>query len=157
MNNNSITEINNLLKTFIDDPTSLSISVTKYNDLSMELVHLKQNVPTSSALHHIISTFISILDSLHEVSNLNLSLQGANNLAGKYQNDSIILNDVSLLQEYINGLKKAMNIFGTITVNSVETPVIKEPYNTYHTLYGIPSNLEYDPDKLLNIKQSLNL
>jgi hypothetical protein len=157
MNNDVITKINNVLKTFINDPSSLSVSVTEYNNLSMELVHLKKNVPTSSALYDIIITYTNLLDSLYEISNLNTSLQGANNLAGRYQGDSIILNDVNKLQAYLDDLNRSMNIFGTITVGSIEKAVIKEPYNTYHTLYGIPTNLDYDPEKLFNIKQSLNL
>lgn len=157
MNNDVISQINNILKSFINDPSSLSVSVTQYNNLSMELVNLKKNVPTSSALYDIIITYTNLLDSLYHISNLNTSLQGANNLAGKYQNDSIILHDINKLQAYLDELKKSMNIFGTITVNSIEKAVIKEPYNTYHILFGIPANLDYDADKLFNIKQSLNL
>jgi hypothetical protein len=157
MNNDVINKINNILKSFINDPSSLSVSVTEYNNLSMELVNLKKNVPTSSALYDIIITYTNLLDSLYQISNLNSSLQGANDLASRYQGDSIILNDVNKLQAYLDELNRSMNIFGTITVNSIETPVIKEPYNTYHTLYGIPANLDYDPEKLSNIKLSLNL
>lgn len=157
MNNDVITQINNILKSFINDPSSLSVSVTQYNNLSMELVNLKKNVPTSSALYDIIITYTNLLDSLYQISNLNSSLQGANDLAGRYQGDSIILNDVNRLQAYLDELNRSMNIFGTITVNSIEKAQIKEPYNTYHTLFGIPANLDYDSEKLLNIKQSLNL
>ena len=75
-----------------------------------------------------------------------------------YKADSLILRDVSLLQQYLDDLKNSMhNIFGTITVDSNVKATIKEPFNTYNIVYGIPPDLDYDADKLLSIKQSLGL
>ena len=158
MKNDIITQINNYLKSFIANPNSISMSVTEYSELSMGLTSLKTNVPPGTALYDIINTYTSILDSLKQTNNLNSSLQSSNSLADKYLNDSIILNSVTLLQQYLEDLKNSMhNIFGNITVDSIVKPTIKEPYNTYHNVYGIPPDLAYDADKLYNIKQSLGL
>jgi hypothetical protein len=166
MNNDSITQVNNVLKSFfnnqsnkksIDDPISFAMSVSNYNELVIGLVELKKNVPPGSALYDIITLYTNLLDSLYQSSNLNLSLQGANGLVDEYKNDSIILNDVNRLQQYLTELNNSVNIFGTITVNSIEEPIVKEPYLSYHILHGIPYNLEYDTEKLFLIKESLNL
>ena len=157
MNNTIITQINNNLKSFITNPSKFTMSLTQYNDLKMGLVKLKKNVPKSSLLYDIILSYTNILDSLYQSNNLNLSLQSANTLANRYKNDSEILNDVNKLQQYLEELKNRFNIFETITVNSIVKPSIKEPYNTYHNLHGIPKNLDYDQDKLLCIKKSMCL
>jgi hypothetical protein len=149
MNNDSITQVNNVLKSFfntqgtsksVDEPTSFAMSVSNYNQLVIGLVDLKKNVPPGSALYDIITLYVNLLDSLYQSSNLNLSLQGANGLIDEYKTDSIILNDVNKLQVYLNELSNSMHIFGTITVNSIEQPIVKEPYNTYNILFGIPPN-----------------
>jgi hypothetical protein len=152
-----IIQINSYLKLFITTPNSISMSVTQYNDLNMGLISLKTNVPTSSALYDIINTYTSILDSLYQSNSLNSSLQSTTSLLDKYKTDSEILHDITRLQAYLDELNKSMNIFGTITVDSIVKATIKEPYNTYHNLFGIPPDLDYDADKLYNIKQSLGL
>jgi len=157
MKNAIIIQINSYLKSFIATPNSISMSVTQYNELNMGLISLKTNVPTSSALYDIINTYTSILHSLYQSNSLNSSLQSTTSLLDKYKNDSEILHDISRLQAYLDELNKSMNIFGNITVDSIVKAIIKEPYNTYHIVYGIPPNLDYDADKLYNIKQSLGL
>jgi hypothetical protein len=157
MKNAIIIQINGYLKTFIDNPTGISMSVTQYSEMNMGLTSLKTGVQPSSALYDIIGKYTLMLDSLYQSNSLNSSLQGTTSSLEKYKIDSEILNDVSKLQLYLDELKNTYNIFEPITVNSIETVTIKEPYNTYNLIYGIPQNLEYDPDKLLNISQSLGL
>ena len=158
MKNSVIIQINSYLKSFIANPTGIEMSVTQYNDLAMGLASLKTGIPEGTALDNIISLFNSILCGLYESNNLNSSLQSTTTMINPYKADSLILRDVSLLQQYLDDLKNSMhNIFGTITVDSIVKATIKEPFNTYNIVYGIPPDLDYDADKLLSIKQSLGL
>jgi hypothetical protein len=157
MNNNIITQINGYLKTFVGNPTGISMSVTQYNNMNMGLTSLKTNVSTTSALYDIISKYTLMLDTLYQSNSLNSSLQGTTSSLEKYKLDSEILNDVSQLQKYLDDLNNTYNIFETITVNSIETATVSEPYNAYNLTYGIPPDLAYDPEKLLSISQSLGI
>lgn len=66
-----------------------------------------------------------------------------------------ILDDVNKLNEYINNLKKNIGLFNTEV--SVTKALIKEPYNTYIQLYGVPDKLLWEPDKLAYVNTLLNL
>ena len=58
-----------------------------------------------------------------------------------------ILDNIKLLQEYIQNLKKDFNIIPDQEL-SVPKAFIKEPYNTYILTFGFPENMLWDPDRL---------
>ena len=68
-----------------------------------------------------------------------------------------ILDDLVKLEEYINNLKKhtLVTIIPEVDVN-VPLLTIKEPYNTYIKVYGLPSGGAFDPDKLAQISRAQN-
>jgi hypothetical protein len=61
------------------------------------------------------------------------------------------------LEEYINNLKNRtlVTIIPEVDVN-VPLLTIKEPYNTYIKVYGLPSGGAFDPDKLAQISRAQN-
>jgi hypothetical protein len=68
-----------------------------------------------------------------------------------------ILDDLVKLEEYINNLKNRtlVTIIPEVDVN-VPLLTIKEPYNTYIKVYGLPSGGAFDPDKLAQISRAQN-
>ena len=75
--------------------------------------------------------------------------------SAKWKEDSRILQDTTLLQEYIKNLEKTKTII-EIKVDAMKATV-KPRYARYFELYGIPENLDFDPEKLLQIDLELSL
>ena len=154
--NDSIKEINRYLETFVSTRGDISLPFDTFNDLNMDMVKIKQKLPAATCLSGMLSTYSNALDMLREYIINNNYVDGLTGLYERYKSDSEILNDTSKLQEYLNKLRKQLNnILDDIVVTSVEMPTIKPMYQKYHDLYGIPDNMEYDPKKLLDIKNSL--
>jgi hypothetical protein len=67
-----------------------------------------------------------------------------------------ILEDITKLKEYINGLKSTFQVIPDQEVN-VPLAKIKEPYNTYIKMFGFPPGMLWEPDKLAFVEQYLNI
>jgi hypothetical protein len=75
--------------------------------------------------------------------------------AENWRQDSIILRDPSKLSEYIEALNKSFRIMDLGITSS--KAMIKPQYKIYHELYGIPTNLTYDPHLMKPILDSLQM
>jgi len=76
----------------------------------------------------------------------------------KCSEKSKILDDPEKLQEYINNLIQQQNRSFSVfkeTKHNVISATLKPEYKIYIDLYGVPENLVFDPDKLEDIKNSL--
>jgi hypothetical protein len=69
--------------------------------------------------------------------------------------DSEILNNAVKLKQYIEDLNKTISLF---KLNVQPVPVqLKQQYVIYHSLYGVPKNLEYDPKLMRPILEDLGI
>lgn len=154
--NDALYQINGYLNTFITTNGNIEMSFDTYNELNVNLVKIKNGLPNASCLSDIIDTYGNILDVLKEYINKSTLLEGMNTLVDKYKGDSETLNDTQKLQEFLNNLRKNMNnILEELIITSVEMPTIKPLYAKYHEYYGIPDDLDYDPEKLLLLQNTI--
>jgi hypothetical protein len=154
--NDALYQINGYLNTFISTNGNITMTFDTYNELNVNLVKIKNGLPNASCLSDIIDTYGNILDVLKEYINKSTLLEGMNTLVDKYKGDSETLNDTQKLQEFLNNLRKNMNnILEELIITSVEMPTIKPLYAKYHEYYGIPDDLDYDPEKLLLLQNTI--
>jgi hypothetical protein len=65
-----------------------------------------------------------------------------------------ILDNMTLLQEYVNSLKSNFNLIPDQTI-SVPKALIKEPYKTYIDLFGFPEKMAWDSERLMYVTELL--
>jgi hypothetical protein len=68
-----------------------------------------------------------------------------------------ILDDMTLLKEYIAELSKRMQIFPTQELSMTVAPAIKPEYLEYIKRYGMPENAIFDSQKLSEIQLELGI
>lgn len=68
-----------------------------------------------------------------------------------------ILDDTTLLQEYINELQNRLQLFPEQTVQMTVAPMIKPEYLEYINRYGLPENAIFEPEKLGLIRLELGI
>jgi hypothetical protein len=71
----------------------------------------------------------------------------------QWQNDSLILHNVDLLNKYIDEMKNNV-FFSNLNISCIEAK-LKPRYELYHKLHGFPENFNYDPELLQNIDDTL--
>jgi hypothetical protein len=81
-------------------------------------------------------------------------LRNQQNNCEKYKEDSIILNDMSKLKEYIKQLQSSINDATDMSIQA-ETLTVKPEYIKYIQLYGVPYKAMFDPVLLQEIKDSI--
>lgn len=91
-----------------------------------------------------------IISLIPAISNISTQVSNYENLKSQLDGalaKAAILDNMVLLQEYINGLKKDYN---AIPDQKIDVPKagIKEPYNTYIEYFGFPEGMLWDPDRL---------
>jgi len=67
-----------------------------------------------------------------------------------------ILDDMDLLQEFINNLNKEISLFGNVNVSFTTQATIAPEYVQYINLYGYPENHVFNPELLGQILSQLN-
>ena len=152
----TITNINTYLQTFIENKDNLAISFDSYNNINVDIINLLQETPIDSCMYDIIINYKGILKVLWEYNNNTSLMKGLLSQFEQFKEDSNILNNITLLNEYLEKLKRQYNsIFQEMIVEDIIVPTIKPLYSKYHKLYGIPDNLEYKPEYLAYIKTIL--
>jgi hypothetical protein len=73
----------------------------------------------------------------------------------QWRQDSIILNDMTLLKEYIEEINSRAIIANVAVKSNLAT--FKPQFTIYNSLYGMPENLIYDPEKMAAILSDLNI
>jgi predicted transcriptional regulator with HTH domain len=158
LNNNTIVEINTYLLHYLSvkyDPTDVTyINLDTYNMMKIRLIQLSELMDKNCCFYNIIEIYKNILDAIKNAFDVKLDLQSQMIGCEQYKQDSKILHDPTLLKDYITQLNNSMLTLFSINIQS---PLlnIKPQYAIYHERYGIPSNLEYDPELLEEILEEL--
>ena len=157
MLDNTIIQVNTYLNQYISMENILNdtsgIDPDVFNTLNVNLTILSNTLDSSSCLYNIITTYKKILVAITNAFNVKNALGILTANTEQYKNDSIILHDSNLLQEYIRELSNKITLFSVHVQSSLA--VIKPNYAMYNDMYGIPLNLQYDPILLLEIEKSL--
>ena len=156
LGDNSIIQVSTFLKNYIEtynQNTQTYIDIDTYNTININLYNLKIKMDPSCCFYDVINTYSLIWKTLWMSFNIKYEFYTLIKDSANWQNDSTILHNIELLKEYILNLQK-QNYFTSINVFS-PLATIKEKYAIYHTLYGIPNELIYDPQLLSNIENTL--
>jgi hypothetical protein len=154
--NDTIIQINNLLTNYntnIYSNNELYIDLDTYNNYNVCLKKIQQKIDSNCCFCNIINIYEDILKIIWASYNKRNDYFNLVEESKKWKEDSKILNDKELLQEFIKNMETTPLI--SITVNSINC-MIKPQYLRYFELYGIPNNLEFDPIKLMEIDLELS-
>lgn len=157
-NDNTIVQINTFLTNYNDNinvNTQTRIDLDTYNNYNVNLEKLKKSMDPTCCFYDILSTYEDIWKTLWVSYNQKYDYYDLVAKSAKWQDDSKILNNTDLLNEYIQKLKSNYTIIDDLTVTSTKATV-KPRYARYFALYGIPENLEFDPEKMLQIDLELS-
>lgn len=131
------------------------LTPTKYTQLVNQLGALKRNVAQFPRYEQIRDTIeksliglMKAMDQYHSINDLKIKLAAAKDRAG-------ILDDMTRLREFLEGLKKAVTIFPDSHVKVIKAE-LKPQYAEYIKLYGYPQGGMFDPTKLADIINSLS-
>lgn len=136
-----------LLPTVMNQSEVLNLSNTFY---SLKVPILNKTVYEEYRVF--VTNFIT---SFNNINTFVLNCKEKSILLDETLKKASILDDVNKLTEYINNIKKNIGLFNTEV--SVTKALIKEPYNTYIQLYGVPDKLLWEPDRLAYVNNLLNL
>jgi hypothetical protein len=107
------------------------------------------------AIIKIIDLYQNILTSLYQSYHIKTQLLNEETKSNLYKWAYDTLNDSVKLNEYIEDLKKSYFIT-SVNVES-KYAMLKPQYKKYIELYGLPDNLDFDPDKLSAILNDINM
>ena len=145
--------INNILKEFSlghFELISTLLSRNLHNKLALDLLLLAQN-PNDYPEYEIIRyTAVYALEGLYQSIYQYATLKDTQKKLESARERASILDDLKKLQEYINTLKGANNLFPDVTV-SVMKAEIKPEYAVYIKQYGYPASGIFDASKLASI------
>jgi len=130
-----------------------NLDMNDYNALAVGLYKLQNlNYPCYEQIR---KSLTSTLTGLRQCVIQTQLLQNLQSQLATYKEGYDILHDNALLKEYIKHLGKHMQLFSGATY-TVPTLNIRPEYLEYITLYGVPENLIFDPDKLAQIIAGTN-
>ena len=157
INNYPISEIHSLLTQYtamINNPDDrTNVSEQTYNNLTIALDNLSTNMDNSCGFFNIIDIYKNILNSVYTGFSIKNSYQNLNNSTLFYQQDSQILRNTTLLQQYIDDLNSKPVV--KVSVEAPQVPMFSAKNIAYHKAYGVPENGEYDPELMSKIEKSM--
>lgn len=154
--NNAVVQINTYLKYYNDNlnvNTRTRIDLDTYNNVNTDLETFKKKFSADCCFYGILEVYTNLWKGLWITFNQNYSFYDLSANSAKWHNDSIILNDIDKLKDYLKKLQDSI-YFTDISVKST-LATIKPRYALYHKLYGIPPNLAYEPEKMYLVDQQL--
>lgn len=154
--NNAVVQINTYLKYYNDNlnvNTGTRIDLDTYNNVNTDLETFKRKFSTDCCFYGILEVYTKLWKGLWITFNQNYAFYDLSNNSARWRNDSMILNDIDKLKEYLKELQES-TYFTDISVKST-LATLKPRYVLYHKLYGIPANLAYDPEKMYLVDQQL--
>jgi hypothetical protein len=124
-----------------------NINNTMLQSLSSSFYVLRQPTLIGSVYEKYRLLAISLIPVFKNVSTQVSSCQNIKSQLDAALAKAAILDNMSLLQDYIEGLKKNYNVIPDQNIY-VPKASIKEPYNTYIEYFGFPEGMLWDPDRL---------
>ena len=155
MENFAVKQINEYLVTYADDYSQLDIPFDTYNKLGVELVRFENTFDKDNCLVNVVKTYRAILITLGKYIAVNSSLISTVAELEKCKMESEILHDLEKLKRYLEQFTASTTVFGDIEVKNITAAIINPVYSKYNTIYGIPCDGVYDPEKLYLIESSL--
>ena len=151
--------INNLILQFAlgnFEFVAQNLNMSKYNSLAVLMNSLTQNAFHFPVYEQIRQTVNSTLQGLLQAVNEYMALVNCEEHLKQVQAKANILNDMTLLQEYIDSLKSRRTLFPSTTV-TIAAAEIKPEYALYIKSYGYPLNGVFEIDKLAKCIETLYL
>jgi hypothetical protein len=148
----SLTQLNNLIIQYSLGNFSYvaqNLSIQEYNNLALVFNGLIETAATEE-YENIRQTINYTLQGLLQSVNQYNTLTSTQNQLTISQQQSDILNNPTLLQEYINNLKNSAVLFPAVSITPT-LAILKPEYATYILLYGYPANGVFEIDKLAPI------
>jgi len=143
--------INTILQSYASGDFSYviqNLDINDYNTLAVGLYKLQNlNYPCYEEIR---KSLTYTLQGLQQCVFQTQLLQNLQQQIITYKEGYEILHNNALLKEYIEQLRKSMQVFPSMTV-STQLLDIRPEYLEYINLYGFPENLIFDPDKLAEI------
>jgi hypothetical protein len=128
------------------------LTVDETQKILYDLYDTKRKV--GQCYHGLINMYEKMFKSIRYFYFLEGELRNQQNNCEKYKEDSIILNDMSKLKEYIKQLQSSINDATDMSIQA-ETLTVKPEYIKYIQLYGVPYKAMFDPVLLQEIKDSI--
>ena len=152
LSNDVILEVNALVLAFQSNALNLEITysdiVDTYNTLSVKLHNLKEIYEETCDSYKVVVLYENMLKIVYYGMRAKNNWADANAIADNYQNDSNILHNQQLLQEYIDSLNAQSHQKDLSVSTSMGKIQIKPHYAAYIQKYGMPENFDFDPEKL---------
>jgi len=154
---NTIAELDALLTNYsLGNFSSVvqTLTMSEYNYIASLLNNLQQSASLYPDYETIRNVINMALQGLLQSVNQYIILTNTQNNLAICEQKSAILNNITELQNYLNGLKGSRTVFPNVYGQSI-VATIKPEYVTYIQLYGYPPNGIFEIDKLAPIIQSL--
>lgn len=154
---NTIAELDALLTNYsLGNFSSVAqtLTISEYNYIATLLNNLQQSASLYPDYETIRNVINMALQGLLQSVNQYIILTNTQNNLAICEQKSAILNNITDLQNYLNGLKGSRTVFPNVSGQSI-VATIKPEYVTYIQLYGYPPNGIFEIDKLSPIIQSL--
>jgi hypothetical protein len=158
MKHNSILEISSHLtdynNTLLDlNSTNYNFLLGSYNELKLELERFKKTLDKNCCFTKIIDVFQKLLTQLYQSSTIKNLLLNQTQMTLEYKDAYDTLNDPNRLSNYIEGFKNDYKVIKFETTSQFAD--LKPQYYIYFQRYGIPENLNFDSEKLLDITDAI--
>jgi len=154
--NNAVVQINTYLKYYNDNlnvNTGTYIDLDTYNNVNTDLETFKRKFSKDCCFYGILEVYTKLWKGLWITFNQNYAFYDLSSNSARWHNDSMILNDIDKLKDYLKTLQES-SYFTDISVKST-LATLKPRYILYHKLYGMPANLDYDPEKMYLVDKKL--
>jgi arsenate reductase-like glutaredoxin family protein len=139
----------------LDDLVKI-LTKDKVDDIKYRIYNSLETVGNKTSIETLIKTYQNILNVLEDSTEQYKTYQITLEQLETAQEKASILEDPEKLQEYINTFINSQNSYlmelPDITTTSA---TVKPEYQEYIKLYGVPDNLEFDEDKLYQIKKKI--
>jgi hypothetical protein len=139
------------------EETTAYIPADEYDALKVGLVSLEELFAEdpSCCFFNIIDIYRKMLTTVKNAFDSKILTQTTLENSEGWKADSAILRDPTKLQEYIDSFNKNYVLLDLAITAPKAT--IKPQYQMYHDLYGVPNNLEYNPQLMKTILENLGL
>jgi hypothetical protein len=156
-----ITKIHEYIFSYVStiyEDTDTYIPIDIYDNLNVKLVSLGDLFAITDpncGFNNIIENYKNILSIVKSAFDKKNLVKSTLINSETWRQDSLILHDPDKLKEFIDNLNKSFKLidFGI----RAPTAILKQQYAMYHQLYGVPDNLNYDPELMKPILESLGL
>ena len=156
-----IGDLNGLIIAFQqDDYEYINANLTQpfFESISLKIAQAKSSQNKNVQYETFRKLINQTLYILYRAVEIRINAQTNDELLLLYKADSDTLRDSQLLQQYLESLNNIQSLFGEdLEMTSNITANVNPEYVEYIRLYGVPVNMVFVPEKLVEIKQRLGI